>query len=398
MHITNELAQSLKDERAELVRTLERFDSKQGASGTTYLTLAEEESYAATKTRMDQIDQMLARSGGFDAIAAVHREIGLAGEDVGTSAGEQLLILGRAALGNLGVAKYHDAITEAEMLTRALQHGVSGDGTAPVTVEGELVKFVDANRYAVNASRRIPMPQNRAETFKRPRVTQHAQVGTQAAQGDVLASRRLTTTGDTITKQTEGGTLALSEQEIDWTDPAMLGLAIQDLAEQYAIDTDTVLTAAIEAKVTSNVTTLALDAGPQDFAVAFAEAAGAVYDTSKKVPDTVYASVDRWVYLLGLTDDDGRPLFPAGGGTNTLGSLVGATGFSGNVNGLRLVVDPNFSDGTLIVAASQLVEFYEQDKGLLSVNAPSTLEVIYAYRGYVATNVYAAGLQGLAPA
>lgn len=355
--------------------------------------------YDRTRTQRDHLTAAIAeeqeRIRSIDAAAAITGSIGgVADDEVGTSLGEQLLTRGMAALESLGVRKYAGA---EETLTRALQHGVQADGTAPVTIEGDLIKFVDSNRYAVHAVRQLPMPDNHAPTFKRPRLTQSTQVGTQAAEGDVLASRRIQTTGDTITKVTKGGVLSLSEQEIDWTDPAMLGLAVQDLAEQYAIDTDAFLCAAIEAKITSNVTTVADDAALADFNAALAEAAAAVYSTGKKLPTVLLAGTNRWAYLAGLTDDTGRAAFPIVGPQNANGQLEGVGSFAGNVNGLQLVVDPNFDPDTLVVAASQFVEFYEQNKGLLNVQAPSTLEVQYAYRGYVAANVYAQGLQALAP-
>jgi hypothetical protein len=286
-----------------------------------------------------------------------------------------------------------------DVLQRVVAHGTSSDGTAPVTIEGDLVKFVDANRYAVNAARRIPMPDNHAPTFKRSRVTQRTTVGKQNAEGDVLSSQRLQLTGDTVTKETHGGVLALSEQEIDWTDPQMLGLAIQDLAESYAIDTDTVLTAAIEAQADqASAIVCSLTAAPDVFLKAVADAAGVVYAAAKRLPDTLFVAVDRWAYLLSLTDSTGRPLFLANGAQfNPVGSGGSASSFSGamNIAGLNVVVDPNFSTNVWAVAASSLVEFYEQDKGLLSINVPSTLEIQYAYRGYAAANVYAQGVCGL---
>jgi hypothetical protein len=194
--------------------------------------------------------------------------------------------------------------------------------------------------------------------------------------------------------------LSLSEQEIDWTDPAMLGLSIEDLAQQYAIDTDTVLTAAIEAAVTEGTeTTLSLTATLAQTVAAIAASAGVVYGTAKRMADVIYVAVDRWTFLAGLTDTTGRPAFPiAGAGPlNAAGINVdGVARFTGmNVLGLDVVVDPNFSANVFITAASSLVEFYEQNKGLLTINVPSTLEVQYAYRGYVAANVYSQALNGI---
>jgi len=69
---------------------------------------------------------------------------------------------------------------------------------------------------------------------------------------------------------TYGGVLALSEQAIDWTDPSLLGLVIQDLAAQYAIQTESVLTSAIEAAVTTNKAVLSLTAASDVFLAAIA--------------------------------------------------------------------------------------------------------------------------------
>jgi hypothetical protein len=122
-----------------------------------------------------------------------------------------------------------------------------------------------------------------------------------------------------------------------------------------------------------------------------------VYSTAKRLPDTLFVAPDRWAYLLALVDGDGRPLFPISNGYNLAGENIGGvTGFTGfNILGLDVVVDPQFSSNIWIVANRSLVETYEQNKGLLQIAAPSTLETTFAYRGYFATNVYAQGVNGL---
>ena len=398
------------------------------------LTDAEKASYEVACTRMEAIEAdittTLARQAKFDKVADVNVVAGvvdtvpaaevhtriehvaprspvtydpqLAGtafdsrrsSEIVTKTGEYLLRMGRAAFG-MAPLEGQDAV-EPEILKRVVAHGVAADGTAPVTIEGDLVKFVDANRYAVNAARQLPMPDNHAPTFKRPRVMQRTTVGQQVTEGDVLSSQRLQLTGDTVTKGTYGGVLSLSEQEIDWTEPAMLGLAIQDLAESYAIATDTVLTAAIEAQADqASAVVLSLTAASDVLFKAVADAAAVVYAASKKLPDTFFVAVDRWAYLAALTDGDGRPLFPNAGPMNVPGSGSGVASFTGwSILGQKVVVDPNFNTNIWALASSQLVEFYEQNKGLLSINVPSTLEIQYAYRGYAAANVYAQGVCG----
>ncbi len=284
--------------------------------------------------------------------------------------------------------------TDEDTLQRVVAHGVAADGTAPVTIEGDLIKFVDANRYAIHAARQLPMPDNHAPTFKRPRASQRTTVGQQVTEGDVLSSQRMQLTGDTVTKQTRGGVLSMSEQEIDWTDPAMLGLAIQDLAESYAIDTDDVLCTAIETAATNNDATETVLAAAlptaANFVAAITAASAVAYASSKKLPDTLFVDINWWSRLAGIVDTTGRPLFPyAGQSVNSSGTGSGVSSFGGyNVLGLNVVVDPNFTADFMCVAVSSLVEFYEQNKGLLTINAPSTLEVQYAYRGYIAANVY----------
>jgi len=52
---------------------------------------------------------------------------------------------------------------------------------------------------------------------------------------------------------------------------------------------------------------------------------------------------------------------------------------------LKLVADKNFAAGTMIVARGAAVEFYEQIRGITSVEVPSTLGRTFSYYGYVAT-------------
>ena len=424
---TNPRLAALAQEFADNKAGLDYLDELAGTAGRD-LTAEERTAYEGACTRMEQISTEIteanARSLKFDAVAAVTATIDTPThtrtenvEDRGivtyNPADAQRPYRAAVAVETMGAelktrAKVGLDIANGritrdagdEVLGRALAHGVAADGTAPVTIEGDLINFVDANRYAVNAARALPMPDNHAPTFKRPRLTQHTTVDTQVTEGDVLSSQRLQNTGDTVTKLTNGGVLALSEQEIDWTDPAMLGLAIQDLAEQYAISSDTVLTAAISASAAlgtfANKTILSLTAASDALVPAIASAAATVYGNAKKLADTLFVSVDRWAFLAGLVDADGRPLFPtlSGSAFNAAGSNgLGVASFTGfSIMGLKVVVDPNFASNTWIVAVSQLCEFYEQNKGLLSINVPSTLEVQYAYRGYVAANVYTQGL------
>jgi hypothetical protein len=56
-----------------------------------------------------------------------------------------------------------------------------------------------------------------------------------------------------------------------------------------------------------------------------------------------------------------------------------------NPFGLKLVADNQFAALTMVVARGEAIEFYEQVRGLMSVELPSTLGRNFSYAGYVAT-------------
>jgi len=72
-------------------------------------------------------------------------------------------------------------------------------------------------------------------------------------------------------------------------------------------------------------------------------------------------------------------------GVNGLGAADITQMSTFNPLGLRLIVDKNFASGTMVVARTNAIEFYEQIRGLMSVEAPSTLGRTFSYYGYVAT-------------
>ena len=97
-----------------------------------------------------------------------------------------------------------------------------------------------------------------------------------------------------------------------------------------------------------------------------------------------------WQALGAQLDADKRPVFPYVGaaglmGVNAMGSANVTQMNTFNPFGLNLVADKNFAAGTIIVARGQAIEFYEQVRGLMSVEVPGTLGRTFSYYGYVAT-------------
>jgi hypothetical protein len=120
------------------------------------------------------------------------------------------------------------------------------------------------------------------------------------------------------------------------------------------------------------------------------DAATDILTATNFLPDHVFVSPDVWKKLGSQLDGDKRPIFPY---TATAG-LMGVNGIgTANITiqntfnpfGLNLVVDNNFAAGTLFVARGNAIEFYEQVRGLMSVELPSTLGRNFSYAGYVST-------------
>ena len=88
--------------------------------------------------------------------------------------------------------------------------------------------------------------------------------------------------------------------------------------------------------------------------------------------------------LMQLSDSSKRPLFPQIGPMNAFGNLA-----PGQVNGiafgLQVVVDRNFAADTVILGDASGFEIFEQQKGALSIDVPSTMSRTIAFRGYLAT-------------
>ena len=72
-------------------------------------------------------------------------------------------------------------------------------------------------------------------------------------------------------------------------------------------------------------------------------------------------------------------------GVNGLGTQNITTTNTLNPFGLNLVADRNFAAGTMVVARGAACEFYEQVRGIMSVEVPGTLGRTFSYYGYVAT-------------
>ena len=216
-------------------------------------------------------------------------------------------------------------------------------------------------------------------------MTQHTLVGAQATEKPELPSQKMTIAEIAFTKATYGGAVDVSRQDIDWSSPAAWDILIRDLADVYAQETENVAadafaTAADDVNAAVTVATNDL----KGWSEALYQAAGAVYASSKRLPDRIWCSVNVWAAMGPIIDQNGR--LPFGPGTTGDSSL---SSFAGDILNLPRIVVPSFASGTAIVGASTAFEVYEEVIGLLTAVEPSLLGVEVAYGGYMAQNAIA---------
>lgn len=274
-------------------------------------------------------------------------------------------------------------------LQRANQTTAETPGIIPTPVLGPVLNDINARRPAIDAATRRPMPAA-GKSFTRPRITQHTLVGKHSAEKAPLPSRNMTVDDLTVTKSVFGGTVNLSWEARDWTDPAILDLLISDLAFGYAAATDAdfcnTLVAAVTQTAAASTGATPATATSESWLAAIYEAAALVFAAGNATPSVLWTSPDVWASLGSLVDGSGRPMFATLSPSNALGAITpGAQG--GNVAGFRTVVDANFPAGTAILGDSIGVEFFEQVGGTVSAIEPNILGTSIAYYGYAASVV-----------
>jgi HK97 family phage prohead protease len=222
------------------------------------------------------------------------------------------------------------------------------------------------------------------KVFIRPEVTTHTTIGASIGEQSPSAGT-LVVFNNQVTKQIFGGYVNISEADIDWTDPSILQVVLDDMGRIYANATDNYAADQLVAGVSvTQAFALADVAKPEVWAAEIAEASATILSSSNgNLPTHLFVAPDRWRNLVGLSDTANRPLFPQVGPMNAQGDLS-PSAYGGNAFGLSVVVDRNFASGVAIVGDASGYELYEQQKGTMSIESPSTLSRTIALRGYFA--------------
>ena len=265
-------------------------------------------------------------------------------------------------------------------------------GLLPIPVLGPVFQDLNFIRPVVNAVGARAMPNGGAsKTFIRPTITTHTSVAAQANEFDPSSATTMVIASNSVTKTTLAGQVTLSVQDIDFTDPASLNIILNDLVGEYLIASDNVAADAIVAGVAPNPATWTYNAtDPSSLINAVYQTAFKMLNATNFLPDHIFVAPGVWELLGSQLDADKRPVFPYVGaaglmGQNALGAANITVANTFNPFGLSLVADRNFTAGTMIVARGVAIEFYEQIRGLMSVELPSTLGRNFSYAGYVST-------------
>lgn len=276
----------------------------------------------------------------------------------------------------------------AQIKTQGRATMVSGDhpGIIPVPIIGEVMNDVDAARPFIESLGAKPL-NFAGETFKRPLITQHVAMGKQTTQATStgLGSQKMIIGSVTFAKETWGGWLDVSRQDLDWTSPSAWDALLNDFTDQYGLVTENAAGDAFAAAVAAGNTPVEV-AGTgsastlKDYITAVYAAAALSYAGSGRLPDHLWMSLDMWG-ILGPLIESAVP---------TMNNDVGQTDVrnmqAGNLMKLPRTVVPSFPSGTIIVGASKWTEVYEERIGLLQAVNPSILGVQIAYGGYIAYN------------
>lgn len=288
------------------------------------------------------------------------------------SAGEYMLDRWRQQLGD------REAMQRVELFHRAAAHQTTGDnaGLLPEQVVAPVVNFIDQSRPFISALGPKQLP---SWNFARPKVTQHTAVATQTAEKAELTSQKMTITKITPVIRTVGGYLNISRQDLDFTQPGILDIVINDLAAQYAILTeDQVVDNAVAGATGSAVTIPTGAATTTAVSTAIWTAVGSVYAAAKGAGRVIMVTGVDGLSLYGQLF---APVNPQNAISPGFNAADFSTGLVGQISGVPVYVTSGMAATKSLVLSTAAIEVYEDRIGALQVVEPSVLGLQVAYAG-----------------
>jgi HK97 family phage major capsid protein len=361
------------------------------------LTDNEKELTVQARSRLEALDDQLKHlyearnrtTAARQRAADVHREFDRLRQQVDNgpveyrSTGEYLADYIAASTGS------RDAMERLEVFNRAAAHQKTSDnlGVVPDPVIGGVINFIDAARPAVA----FLGPQNLpSATWYRPKVTQRTLVALQGVGGlpadekSELTSQKMVISRLTGQAVTYGGYVNVSRQDIDFAQPSMLDVVVNDLAAQYAIQTEAALGTLIQSQANNVELTTAGGGTPTaaELAAALWTAAANVYTATRGIGRIALVVPPS---RLGNWGGVFSPVNPQNAQSQGFQAGDFGSGVVGNISGIPVICSPGYPTvanhyGSLVSSAA--IEVYEQRIGALQVTEPSVLGVQVAYAGY----------------
>jgi HK97 family phage prohead protease len=289
----------------------------------------------------------------------------------------------KAALGNDESKLY---------VTAADDFATNGIGFNPTQY---LTEFVTNTRFgtpAIDACSQGTLPAS-GMTINVPSLVTSAAGGTGVAptvtveaEGGAVANTDMVSQYLTGTVSKYSGMNTLSVELLERSDPNFYAELTQQLQNAYLTTIDTTVLAALQTAGTFASATTADSDGIISYT---AEAAKAVYANTGYFAQNYIGNPAQWQALMGAVDSTKRPIYNAIQPMNAAGQ-VAPTSIRGNVLGLDLYVDKNFSqtafdDNSAIILAPEAFTVYRSPQAFMSVNVVSNLQVQVAIYGYMAT-------------
>jgi hypothetical protein len=264
----------------------------------------------------------------------------------------------------------------------------STPGILPEIITGSVYDGLNPVRPFVTAIGTRAMPTAGA-TFRLPKITVRPVATQQGGENTTLDPSTVTVSNTDVSKLTFGTYVTMSEQDLDWTDPASLNIVLEQLAIAYGQATDNYAVDNCHSAIvqTATVTDTAVGA---DWVSAIYDGARQISETSNYLPTHMVVTPASWQALSSSVDDQNRPVFPYTGAPNLMGQNAAgnaaANTWNGNPLGLVLVVDKNAPGSFMGHAAGPAAgyHYFEQMKGAISIDVPSSLSRTIAFRGYAA--------------
>ena len=258
-----------------------------------------------------------------------------------------------------------------------------------------LTEFVTNTRFgtpAIDACSQGTLPAS-GMTINVPSLVTSAAGGTGVAptvtveaEGGAVSNTDMQTSYLTGTVSKYSGMNTLSVELLERSDPNFYAELTQQLQNAYLTTIDTAVLNGLLAAGTNGSATTADSDGIISYT---AEAAAAVYKNTGYFAQNYIGNAAQWQLLMGAVDSTKRPIYNAIQPMNAAGQ-VGPRSIRGNVLGLDLYVDKNFSvttvdDQSAIILAPEAFTVYRSPQAYMSVNVVSNLQVQVAIYGFMAT-------------